>query len=165
MLKEAVEYVRQRRGPALVHAKVTRPYSHSLSDDEKLYKTSEEREEEAHRDPLSKFSLFLVREGLIDQKEIEHLEAEVDREVRDATDQALAAESPCHRFDSRECLFARYRSDFLRVRGRAAARMARPRPWWKWLRRRCWMKCHATSESPSSAKTSPMPAGKKISST
>src|SRR4029077_9755367 len=66
ILKEAVEYVRQRRGPALIHAKVTRPYSHSLSDDEKLYKTSEEREEEAHRDPLSKFSLFLVREGLID---------------------------------------------------------------------------------------------------
>src|SRR5438552_3186110 len=91
VLKEAVEYVRQRRGPALVHAKVTRPYSHSLSDDEKLYKTSEEREEEAHRDPLSKFSLFLVREGLIDQKEIEHLEAEVDREVREAADQALAA--------------------------------------------------------------------------
>jgi len=94
ILKEAVEYVRQRRGPALIHAKVTRPYSHSLSDDEKLYKTSEEREEEAHRDPLSKFSLFLVREGLIDQKEIEHLEAEVDREVRDAADQALAADPP-----------------------------------------------------------------------
>jgi 2-oxoisovalerate dehydrogenase E1 component len=92
--KEAVDYVRQRRGPALLHAHVIRPYSHSLSDDEKLYKTAEEREEEAHRDPLSKFSLFLVREGLLDQKEIEALEAEVDREVRDATDQALGAAPP-----------------------------------------------------------------------
>jgi 2-oxoisovalerate dehydrogenase E1 component len=92
--KEAVDYVRQRRGPALIHAHVIRPYSHSLSDDEKLYKTAEEREEEAHRDPLSKFSLFLVREGLLDQKEIEALEAEVDREVREAADQALAAELP-----------------------------------------------------------------------
>jgi 2-oxoisovalerate dehydrogenase E1 component len=92
--KEAIRYVRERHGPALVHAHVTRPYSHSLSDDEKLYKTPEEREEEAHRDPLSKFSLFLVREGLMDQKEIEHLEAEVDREVREAADNALAAESP-----------------------------------------------------------------------
>src|SRR6266403_747045 len=72
--KEAVEYVRQRRGPALIHAHVIRPYSHSLSDDEKLYKSAEEREEEARRDPLSKFSLFLVREGLLDQKEIEALE-------------------------------------------------------------------------------------------
>jgi 2-oxoisovalerate dehydrogenase E1 component len=92
--KEAVDYVRQRRGPALLHAHVIRHYSHSLSDDEKLYKTAEEREEEAHRDPLSKFSLFLVREGLLDQKEIETLEAEVDREVREAGDQALAAEPP-----------------------------------------------------------------------
>jgi 2-oxoisovalerate dehydrogenase E1 component len=92
--KEAIRYVRERRGPALVHAHVTRPYSHSLSDDEKLYKLPEERETEARRDPLSKFSLFLIREGLMDQKEIEALEASVDREVREAADQALAAEAP-----------------------------------------------------------------------
>lgn len=92
--REAIQYVRDRKGPALVHAQVTRPYSHSLSDDEKLYKTPEERELEARRDPLSKFSLFLVREGILDQKEIEALEAEVDREVREASDQALAAEIP-----------------------------------------------------------------------
>jgi len=92
--KEAIRYVRERRGPALVHAHVTRPYSHSLSDDEKLYKTPEEREGEARRDPLSKFALFLIREGVMDQKEIEALEAEVDREVREAADQALAAATP-----------------------------------------------------------------------
>jgi 2-oxoisovalerate dehydrogenase E1 component len=92
--KEAIRYVRERRGPALVHAHVTRPYSHSLSDDEKLYKTHEEREGEARRDPLSKFALFLIREGVMDQKEIEALEAEIDREVREAADQALAAAPP-----------------------------------------------------------------------
>src|ERR1700676_3736387 len=92
--KTAVQYCRERRGPALVHAQVTRPYSHSLSDDEKLYKSAEEREREAHRDPLSKFSLFLVREGLLDQKQIEDLEAQVDNEVREAADQALAAAEP-----------------------------------------------------------------------
>src|SRR5271168_2664339 len=57
--KEAIAYCRERRGPALVHAHVTRPYSHSLSDDEKLYKSQEERESEALRDPLAKFSMFL----------------------------------------------------------------------------------------------------------
>jgi len=92
--KEAAEYCRERRGPALVHAHVTRPYSHSLSDDEKLYKSSAEREEEARRDPISKFALYLVREGILDQKQIESLEEEVDREVREAADQALAAEEP-----------------------------------------------------------------------
>jgi len=92
--KEAAEYCRERRGPALVHAQVTRPYSHSLSDDEKLYKSSAEREEEARRDPISKFALYLVREGILDQKQIESLEEEVDREVREAGDQALEAEEP-----------------------------------------------------------------------
>jgi 2-oxoisovalerate dehydrogenase E1 component len=92
--KDAVEYCRERRGPALIHAKVTRPYSHSLSDDEKLYKSAEEREEEARRDPLSKLALVLVREGVLDQKQIETLEAGIDGEVRDAADQALAAEEP-----------------------------------------------------------------------
>jgi 2-oxoisovalerate dehydrogenase E1 component len=86
--------VRARNGPALVHAHVTRPYSHSLSDDERLYKTAEEREKEAHRDPIPKFGLFLVREGVLDEKELEAIEAEVEREVIEATDRALAAELP-----------------------------------------------------------------------
>jgi len=92
--KEAVQYCRERRGPALVHAHVTRPYSHSLSDDEKLYKSPDEREDEARRDPISKLSLVLMREGILDQKQIETLEAEVDELVREAADQALAAEPP-----------------------------------------------------------------------
>src|SRR6202158_5357678 len=92
--QEAVNYCRERRGPALIHAHVTRPYSHSLSDDEKLYKSADEREEEARRDPLSKLALVLVREGVLDQKQIESLESEVDNEVREAADQALVAEEP-----------------------------------------------------------------------
>ena len=90
----AAEYCRARTGPSLVHAHVTRPYSHSLSDDEKLYKTHQVREQEAHRDPIPKFGLFLVREGIADEKELEALEAEVDLEIRDATDKALAADPP-----------------------------------------------------------------------
>ena len=92
--KEAVQYCRERRGPALVHAHVTRPYSHSLSDDEKLYKTAAERDEEAQRDPIAKFGLFLVRENVLEAKELEAIEAAADREVQEAADQALAAELP-----------------------------------------------------------------------
>ncbi len=94
VFQRASKYCRARKGPALVRARVTRPYSHSLSDDEKLYKPDALREEEAHRDPIPKFGLFLVREGIVDEKELEAIEAEVDREVRESSDQALAAEPP-----------------------------------------------------------------------
>lgn len=93
-LSKAVDYCRARKGPALVHAHVTRPYSHSLSDDEKLYRCQRERDDEAKRDPLTTFSLFLVREGIADEKEIEELEAEVEKEVVEAADRAVAAELP-----------------------------------------------------------------------
>jgi 2-oxoisovalerate dehydrogenase E1 component len=93
-LRRAADYCRARKGPALVHAHVTRPYSHSLSDDEKLYKSEAERSAEAQRDPLPKFAVFLVREGILEESEIEALEAEVDREIVEATDRALAAELP-----------------------------------------------------------------------
>jgi 2-oxoisovalerate dehydrogenase E1 component len=82
-----------------VHAHVTRSYSHSLSDDEKLYKTSRQIEEDAHRDPIPKFGLFLVREGIVEEKELEELETAVDHEIREATDKALGAEPP-----AKECI-------------------------------------------------------------
>ncbi len=99
VVRRAADYCRARKGPALVHAHVTRPYSHSLSDDEKLYKTHQLREQEAHKDPIPKFGLFLVREGIVDEKELEELEAEVDLEVREATDKALVAPLP-----EKECI-------------------------------------------------------------
>jgi 2-oxoisovalerate dehydrogenase E1 component len=92
--RRAVAHCRERRGPALVHAHVTRPYSHSLSDDEQLYRPPEERQKQAQRDPIPKFGLFLVRERLADEKVIERIEHEVDAEVREAADRALAAPPP-----------------------------------------------------------------------
>src|ERR1044071_6721965 len=66
-MRRAVAYCRQRHGPAFVHAKVIRPYSHSLSDDEKLYRADEERALEAERDPVKRFGALLIDEGVIDQ--------------------------------------------------------------------------------------------------
>src|ERR1700735_4951945 len=93
-MKRAVEHCRARKGPALVHSHVIRPYSHSLSDDEKLYRSDAEREGESRRDPIPKFGLFLVREGILEESELNKLEADVDREIGEATDRALAAELP-----------------------------------------------------------------------
>src|SRR6267142_1524056 len=70
VMQRAVEYARQRKGPALVHAKVIRPYSHSLSDDEKMYRPPTEREADAARDPVTKFPKWLVSEGHATEGEI-----------------------------------------------------------------------------------------------
>lgn len=94
VLQRAVAYCRERRGPALVHAHVIRPYSHSLSDDEKLYRTSNERESEAERDPTRTFGTYLINEGLADEEELKRLAAEVDEEVNRAADEAVAATKP-----------------------------------------------------------------------
>jgi 2-oxoisovalerate dehydrogenase E1 component len=93
-MRAAVDYVRARKGPAFVHARVTRPYSHSLSDDEKLYKPAAEREAEARRDPLLRFAEFLRSNGLASDAELADLAAGVEREVNDAAVQALAAPKP-----------------------------------------------------------------------
>jgi 2-oxoisovalerate dehydrogenase E1 component len=93
-LRRAVDYARKRKGPALVHAHVIRPYSHSLSDDEVLYRPSEEREAEAKRDPVNAFPKWLVAQGHASQADIERIQAEVDAEVQDATDDALSQEQP-----------------------------------------------------------------------
>jgi 2-oxoisovalerate dehydrogenase E1 component len=94
VMRKAVDYARKRKGPALVHAKVIRPYSHSLSDDEVFYRPPEERDADALRDPISTFPRWLVDEGHATKADVERIKKEVEAEVLAATDDALAQEQP-----------------------------------------------------------------------
>ncbi len=87
-MKAAAGLLPRGQGPALVHAHVIRPYSHSLSDDERLYKTTEERRAEAERDPVMRFPKFLVDEGILDRHALQRITHEIDEEVHDATSSA-----------------------------------------------------------------------------
>ena len=93
-LSRAVEYARQRKGPALVHAHVIRPYSHSLSDDEVVYRPAAERDADAKKDPLVRFPKYLLAEGVATQAELDAITARVEDEVEVATQTALAAPQP-----------------------------------------------------------------------
>ncbi len=93
-VQRAAQYCRERRGPALVHAHVIRPYSHSLSDDEKLYRPEDEREAEVQRDPTRTFATYLIEEGLATEQELASIDEEIDEEVSAAADQAIAAAKP-----------------------------------------------------------------------
>jgi 2-oxoisovalerate dehydrogenase E1 component len=90
----ASKYCREGLGPAFVHAHVIRPYSHSLSDDERLYRPNAERERDAQRDPVTRTQMFLLREGILDDKGITQLEKEVEAELQIAVDRALEALPP-----------------------------------------------------------------------
>ena len=94
VLNRAADWCRARKGPALVHAHVTRPYSHSLSDDEVLYKPTREREEEAKRDPVAVFPKRLIEDGVATESEIEAIKAQVEEEIQVAADMALGSPPP-----------------------------------------------------------------------
>jgi 2-oxoisovalerate dehydrogenase E1 component len=94
VMRRAVENCRRNRGPSFVHAKVIRPYSHSLSDDERLYRADEERASDAERDPVKRFGARLIDERIIDQDGLQQLKDEIDREINDAADAALASPQP-----------------------------------------------------------------------
>jgi 2-oxoisovalerate dehydrogenase E1 component len=94
VMRDAVTYVRARKGPAFVHAKVIRPYSHSLSDDEKLYKTPEQRKSEAQRDPITLLGQFLKSRSLITDEQIASIAFQAERECAEASDRAMKAAKP-----------------------------------------------------------------------
>jgi 2-oxoisovalerate dehydrogenase E1 component len=94
VMQRAVQHARERRGPVLVHARVIRPYSHSLSDDEVLYRPKEERDADAARDPITTFPAWLIAQGHATDAEIKKIQEEVDAEVLAATDDALAQPQP-----------------------------------------------------------------------
>jgi 2-oxoisovalerate dehydrogenase E1 component len=93
-MSAAVDYARARKGPALVHAKVIRPYSHSLSDDEKLYKTAEERAAETKRDPITRLATLIVSDGIATEAELKDVVKDVEAEVNAAADLAVKSEKP-----------------------------------------------------------------------
>ena len=93
-MERAVAYARERKGPAFVHAKVIRPYSHSLSDDEVFYRPPDERAADAARDPLTTFPAWLVADGHATESEIDAIKSEVDALILEATDDALSQPMP-----------------------------------------------------------------------
>ena len=93
-LTRAVAYCRSGQGPALVHGHVIRPYSHSLSDDETQYRSTEELEADALRDPISRMGAWLISNGITDADQLRALEGAVEVEIGAATDRALAALPP-----------------------------------------------------------------------
>jgi 2-oxoisovalerate dehydrogenase E1 component len=94
ILKEAIDHCRARRGPALVRALVTRPYSHSMSDDETKYRSKAERDTEAEKDCLRTYARFLIDEGFADREGLERIEQEALALIRRSSEEAQQSAQP-----------------------------------------------------------------------
>ena len=92
--KDAVAHTRAGIGPCLIHATVTRPYSHSLSDDQKKYRGTSELRVEAEHDPILMFERALIDAGAIDEADVARIRDEERELVRAAADAALAGARP-----------------------------------------------------------------------
>jgi 2-oxoisovalerate dehydrogenase E1 component len=89
IVKEAEKYLRSGYGPVLLHASVTRPYSHSLSDDHAFYRTKEDLTQETKKDVFYSFPEFLEKSKIFSKLEIDTLLEEITIEVREAMNQSL----------------------------------------------------------------------------
>jgi len=92
--QEAAAYCRAGHGPAFIHGHCMRAYSHSLSDDDKLYRTAAERAADALRDPLVRMRARLLKEKILTEAELDALEKEQDRIAAAAAEKALKAPLP-----------------------------------------------------------------------
>jgi len=90
----AAAHCRAGLGPAFVHGHCMRAYSHSLSDDDRLYRSKTEREADALRDPIAKMQMRLLREGILTAAQIDELEKSVERASIEAGELALKAPLP-----------------------------------------------------------------------
>jgi 2-oxoisovalerate dehydrogenase E1 component len=90
----AIAHVRAGAGPCLVHALVTRPYSHSLSDDQKKYRAAEELDDEREHDPITVLEQRLIAAGVLTSEVAELMRTEAKEAVRAAADAALALPRP-----------------------------------------------------------------------
>ena len=92
--RAAVDHVRAGAGPALVHATVTRPYSHSSADTQSKYRPASELLDEAENDPISLFEAELVRAGVLDHQSAATIRESARALVARAAKKALAAPRP-----------------------------------------------------------------------
>lgn len=90
----AIAHVRAGVGPALIHANVTRPYSHSAADTQSKYRSPDELALETAGDPITKLGAALQRAGVLTEEDARELKEEARLEVARAAKEALAAARP-----------------------------------------------------------------------
>ena len=85
-MKEAVDYCRSGKGPAMVHADCDRIGSHSNSDNHTLYRTDEDIQAMKDRDPLPRMRQALISAGILTEEQAKAIEDNNKRLINAAAD-------------------------------------------------------------------------------
>ena len=83
-VKEAVDRARAGGGPTLIEALTYRIGPHSTSDDPSRYRDERITEAWKKKDPIARFRLWLIAQGLLTDESDAALRAAVDTEIREA---------------------------------------------------------------------------------
>jgi pyruvate dehydrogenase E1 component alpha subunit len=91
--QRAVERARAGEGPTLLECLTYRFRGHSLADPDEL-RSEAEKDFWAKRDPLKALAAHLTSHGLASSDDLKAIEKEIDAEVTDAVQFAVAAPEP-----------------------------------------------------------------------
>ncbi len=92
--KKAVQRARKGEGPTFIEAKTYRLVPHTSDDDDRRYRTREEVEQWARKDPLLRFQKWLEDSDLVKRGELEAIQTKALQEVDEATEYAEKAPAP-----------------------------------------------------------------------
>ena len=90
---EAIARARRGEGPTMLEAVTYRITGHSRRDP-CLYQPEEERKQALENEPIKRFTAYLLANGLADQAALDVLRADVDAEIEQAVQSAMAAPDP-----------------------------------------------------------------------
>jgi pyruvate dehydrogenase E1 component alpha subunit len=91
--QRAIERARAGEGPTLLECLTYRFRGHSLADPDEL-RAEAEKEFWAQRDPIKRLAAHLIEHNLANADELKAIDKEVDAEVADCVEFALAAPEP-----------------------------------------------------------------------
>ena len=103
-VQDAVNYIKEGKGPALIEAEVVRLHSHSSSDDQKKYRDHDELQDDLKKCPIEKLSRSLIHEGMLTEAEYEYLVKETAEKINDAAEEAFIAKDPVSENAAEICL-------------------------------------------------------------
>ncbi len=122
--KEAVDRARAGEGPTLIEAVTYRLAMHTTADDPKKYRSDEEVKRWEKRDPIPRFEKYLREKGVLDDKTVEELEADVAETIKKGVEE-YESTLDCDPLDCFDYLYNEVPAELVEQRAEFAACLER----------------------------------------